>query len=76
MENSFASLIESANSILVLLPTKPYFDQVAAALALYLSLSNSKIKIGSIPINVANKGIGIIIIKDTRMIHTFYLICI
>lgn len=38
MENSFASLISSANKILILLPNKPYLDQVAASLSLYLSL--------------------------------------
>lgn len=38
MENSFASLISSANEILILLPNKPYLDQVAASLSLYLSL--------------------------------------
>lgn len=42
MENSFGSIIESAKSILVLLPSKPYFDQVAAALALNLSLVGKK----------------------------------
>lgn len=42
MENSFHSVIESANSILILLPTKPYFDQVAAGLSLYLSLNKQK----------------------------------
>jgi len=42
MENSFNSVIGSANSILVLLPTKPYFDQVAAGLSLYLSLQKQK----------------------------------
>jgi hypothetical protein len=42
MENSFASLIDSAASILVLLPTKPYFDQVAAGLSLYLSIHDKK----------------------------------
>jgi len=42
MENSFHSVIESANSILILLPTKPYFDQVAAGLSLFLSLSKQK----------------------------------
>jgi hypothetical protein len=42
MENSFASLIDSAASILVLLPVKPYFDQVAAGLALYLSIHDRK----------------------------------
>lgn len=42
MENSFSSIIESASSILILLPTKPYFDQVAAGLSLYLSLKESR----------------------------------
>lgn len=42
MDNSFNSLVDSAASILVLLPTKPYFDQVAAGLALYLSLHDRK----------------------------------
>lgn len=42
MEGSFSQLINSANSVLVVLPTKPYFDQVAAGLSLYLSLHDSK----------------------------------
>ena len=42
MKNSFNSIIESTNSFLVLLPTKPYFDQVAAGLSLYLSLRDKK----------------------------------
>jgi hypothetical protein len=42
MENSFSSLINASNSILILLPTKPYFDQVAAGLGLYLSLKSAK----------------------------------
>ena len=41
MENSFASLITSANEILILLPNKPFMDQVAAGLSLFLSLSES-----------------------------------
>ena len=41
MENSFASLIAPANEILILLPSKPFMDQVAAGLSLYLSLSES-----------------------------------
>lgn len=40
--NSFSSLIDSASSILILLPTKPYLDQVAAGLSLYLSLRDKK----------------------------------
>lgn len=42
MNDSFSSLISSATSILVLLPNKPYFDQVAAGLSLYLSLRDKK----------------------------------
>lgn len=42
MENSFPALVDSAASILILLPTKPYFDQVAAGLSLYLSLIDKK----------------------------------
>ena len=42
MENSLTSLIDSASSILIVLPTKPYFDQVAAGLSLYLSIRDKK----------------------------------
>lgn len=42
MDNNFASLINSAQSVLILLPNKPNFDQVAAGLALYLSLKGAK----------------------------------
>jgi hypothetical protein len=42
MENSFSSLIESASSFLILLPSKPDLDQVAAGLALYLALKERK----------------------------------
>ncbi len=42
MENNFKSLIDSASSILILLPDKPYFDQVAAGVALYLSIHDQK----------------------------------
>ena len=42
MENSFSSLIDSAASILVLLPVKPNFDQVAAGMTLYLSIHDTK----------------------------------
>ena len=42
MENSLVSLIDTASSVLVVLPTKPYFDQVAAALSLYLSIHERK----------------------------------
>lgn len=42
MENSLKSLIDSASSILILLPTRPYLDNVAAGLSLYLTLKNNK----------------------------------
>lgn len=42
MENSFKSIIDKSDSILILLPTRPYFDQVAAGLSLYLSLRADK----------------------------------
>lgn len=42
MQNSFQSIIESASSILVLLPKNPLFDQVASGLSLFLSLSEKK----------------------------------
>ncbi len=45
MDNSFKNLIDSIaehQEILVLLPTKPYLDQVASALSLYLSLTAYK----------------------------------
>ena len=42
MENSLLSLIDSASSVLVVLPNKPYFDQVAAGLSLYLSIHDRK----------------------------------
>ncbi|HJY98098.1 MAG TPA: hypothetical protein VJ227_00055 [Patescibacteria group bacterium] len=42
MENSFSSVIDSASSILVVLPARTNFDNVAAALSLYLSLRDKK----------------------------------
>lgn len=42
MDNSFSSLINSATSILILLPSKPYLDQVAGGLSLFLSLRDKK----------------------------------
>ncbi|KKQ76712.1 MAG: hypothetical protein US98_C0028G0009 [Parcubacteria group bacterium GW2011_GWC1_38_6] len=42
MDNSLKNLIDSASSILILLPTKAYLDQVAAGLSLYLTLKSSK----------------------------------
>ncbi len=41
MENSFSQIITGAKSIVILLPTNPYLDQVAGALALYLSLKGN-----------------------------------
>lgn len=41
MENSFKNLLDSAQEVLILLPSKPYLDQVAASLSLYLSLRQS-----------------------------------
>jgi len=35
-------LVDSAASVLILIPTKPYFDQVAAGLSLYLALKDRK----------------------------------
>ena len=40
MQDSFKTLIESAQDVLVLLPSKPNTDQVASGLSLYLSLTS------------------------------------
>jgi hypothetical protein len=43
MDNSsFKSQLDQAKSILILLPTKPYFDQVASGLSLFLALRSFK----------------------------------
>ncbi|MCH7640615.1 hypothetical protein IID22_00230 [Patescibacteria group bacterium] len=42
MENSLKSIIDQSSSILILLPERPYFDQVAAGLGLYLALRDKK----------------------------------
>lgn len=42
MDDSFKNQIESANSILVLLPQNPDFDNVASGLSLYLALLGTK----------------------------------
>lgn len=39
MDNSFKTLIDSSQEVLILLPSKPFMDQVAGGLSLYLSLS-------------------------------------
>ncbi|HLD91990.1 MAG TPA: hypothetical protein VI795_01190 [Patescibacteria group bacterium] len=41
MDNSFKTLIDSAQEVLILLPTRPLMDQVAGGLSLYLSLLSS-----------------------------------
>ena len=41
MDNSFKTLIDAAGEVLILLPSKPFMDQVAAGLSLYLSLTNA-----------------------------------
>lgn len=42
MKNDLSSLVASANSILVVLPDEPAFDEVAAGLSFYLSLKAVK----------------------------------
>lgn len=42
MENSFKNLIESAKSIVIILPVNPELDQVASGLSLYLALRDKK----------------------------------
>lgn len=42
MENNLSSIIEQSKSIIILLPTKPFFDQVAAGLSLFLFLRDKK----------------------------------
>lgn len=42
MESTLKSVIDQTKSILILLPTKPYFDQVAAGLSLYLAVRGEK----------------------------------
>jgi len=42
MNNLFKNFIDGAGSVLVLLPLKPYFDQVAAGLSLFLALKGKK----------------------------------
>lgn len=42
MENTLKSVIDQAKSILILLPAKPFFDQVAAGLSLYLAIRQQK----------------------------------
>lgn len=42
MEDNLFTQLESSKSLLIMLPNRPYFDQVAAGLALYLVLKNQK----------------------------------
>src|SRR5258708_7031003 len=42
MENSLKSIVGSAKSILILLPTNPTFDEVASATSLYLALGQEQ----------------------------------
>lgn len=47
MDTNFSQLLDSATSVLVLLPSKPTFDQVAAGLSLYLSLNETSVSTGT-----------------------------
>ncbi|MEK7497892.1 MAG: hypothetical protein AAB656_03165 [Patescibacteria group bacterium] len=42
MNDSFKNIIESSKGLLILLPTDPNFDEVAAGISLYLSLMGEK----------------------------------
>lgn len=42
MGGSFSTILNSSKSVLILLPTNPHFDHVAAGLSLYLSLMGKK----------------------------------
>jgi hypothetical protein len=67
MENSFRSIIESAGSIVIFLPTTSYLDQVASALSLFLALKDSKTVqiVSASPITVLlNRLIGVDKISD------------
>lgn len=60
MNNNFASFTDSAASILVVLPTKPRFDEVAAGLSLYLSLHEKASIYSPSPMTVGfNRLIGV-----------------
>lgn len=41
MENSFTGLLGTAKSVVLMVPSKPFFDEVASSLSLYLALKNS-----------------------------------
>ncbi len=62
METSFPSLIQAAKSVLILLPSKPYFDQVAAGLSLYLALrdkTNATVSCPSPMVVEFNRMVGV-----------------
>jgi hypothetical protein len=42
MDDQFKNIVSESKSILILLPTKPFFDQVAAGLALFLALRQAE----------------------------------
>jgi len=42
MDQPFITSLQNSKTLLILLPTKPYFDQVAAGLSLYLSVRNQR----------------------------------
>lgn len=67
MEKSFKSVIDQSSSILILLAKDPSFDQVAAALSLYLSLEGKKAVAVSCPTEMRvefNRLVGINKISD------------
>lgn len=62
MEKSFKSVIDQSNSILLLLPKNPTFDQVAASLSLFLALDGKKDVVVSCPTQMRvefNRLVGI-----------------
>ncbi len=67
MEQSFKSVIEASNSLLILLPKEPNFDQVAAGLSLYLALESKKDAVISCPTQMRvlfNRLVGVDRISD------------
>jgi len=42
MNNSLSGFLENSNSAIIILPLKPFFDQVAAGLSLYLAIRGKK----------------------------------
>src|SRR3989344_5373161 len=67
MEKSFKSVIDAASSVLILLPKNPTFDQVAAALSLYLAIEGKKDVTISCPTQMRveyNRLVGINKISD------------